>query len=255
MKKLANLCNKYISVIVFISLILLWEMFGRFEMLPKFILPTPVEIVSAFFGDITELFKNAKITLIEAFLGLGIGISLAFVMAVIMDMNDYIHRSIYPILVVTQTIPTIAIAPMLVLWMGYGILPKVVLVVITTLFPIIIGILNGFANCDADAINLLKLMNASKLQILYHVKLPQSLGYFFAGLRISISYAIIGAVVAEWLGGFEGLGVYMIRSKKAFSYDKMFAVIIFVSLLSLVFMKIVEILEKRFIHRRKNENN
>lgn len=259
MKKLTNLINKNISLIVFIILLAIWEILGKLNMLPRFILPTPSKIFFAFINDINELLKNSAITLMEAFIGIGVGIILAFILAIIMDMCDFIRRALYPILIVTQTIPTIAIAPILVLWLGYGILPKIVLVVITTLFPIIIGILNGFANCDKDSINLLRLMNASKLQILYHIKLPQSLGYFFAGLRISISYAIISAVVAEWLGGFEGLGVYMIRVKKAFSYDKMFAVIIFVSIISLILMKLVGLLENHFLNgkykRRRNEKN
>lgn len=223
-------------------------------MLPKFILPTPIEIITAFYSDIDELLKNSLITLYEAALGLLIGIAFSLILSIAMDMNKYLHKSIYPILIITQTIPTIAIAPILVLWLGYGILPKIVLVVITTLFPIVIGILKGFAACDKDTIKLLTLMNASKWQILYHVKLPNSLGYFFAGLRISVSYAIIGAVVAEWLGGFEGLGVYMIRVKKAFSYDKMFAVIIFVSVLSLLLIKLIGSLENKFLYRKGNKN-
>lgn len=251
--KFKNTLNKYTSPFVFIVLISIWEISGRLSLLPKFILPTPIQIISAFVNDFSELMKNSGITLLEAFIGLGIGIVLAFVLAIIMDMSEFINRALYPILIVTQTIPTIAIAPILVLWLGYGITPKIVLVIITTLFPIIIGILNGFANCDKDAVILLKLMGASKLQILCHVKLPQCLGYFFAGLRISISYAIIGAVVAEWLGGFEGLGVYMIRVKKAFSYDKMFAVIIFVSILSLTFMKLVALLENKYLYRGKQD--
>ncbi len=254
MKKLANILNKYISPIFFILILIIWETCGRFGLLPKFILPVPSAIIMAFINDINEIMRNTYITLIEAFMGLSIGILIAFFLAVIMDMSSIIHRALYPILIVTQTIPTIAIAPILVLWLGYGILPKVVLVVLTTLFPIIIGILNGFINCDKDSIQLLRLMNASKWQILYHVKLPESLGYFFAGLRISISYAIIGAVVAEWLGGFEGLGVYMIRVKKAFSYDKMFAVIVFVSVLSLLLMKLIGILEKKYNRGVNNEN-
>lgn len=246
MKRLKNIINKYISAFVFVIILVIWELAGVLDILPKFILPTPSKIVIAFFMDFNVLMENAKITLIEAFLGLAIGGLLAFVLAIIMDMNEYINRAIYPVLIVTQTIPTIAIAPMLVIWLGYGMLPKIVLVVLTTVFPIVIGILKGFTNCDKDSINLLRLMKASKWQILFHVKIPESLGYMFAGLRISISYAIIAAVVAEWLGGFEGLGVYMIRAKKAFAYDKMFSVIIFVSVLSLTCMKVMQIFERKY---------
>lgn len=213
-------------------------------MLPKFIIPTPLEIFNGFINDIDLIAFHSKVTLIEAFLGLGMGILIAVVLAILMDLFSTVYNIIYPFAIITQTIPTVAIAPILVLWFGYGIEPKILLVSITSVFPILVGILNGFKNCDQDSIKFLQLMNASKFQILWHVKLPSSLGYFFAGLKISVSYALIGAVVSEWLGGFEGLGVYMTRVRKAFSYDRMFAVIVFISILSLLLMKIVDLIQK-----------
>lgn len=217
---------------------------GNMGMLPKFIIPTPLEIINGFINDIELIGFHSKVTLIEAFLGLGIGILIAVVLAVLMDLFSTVYNIVYPFAIITQTIPTVAIAPILVLWFGYGIEPKILLVSITSVFPILVGILNGFKNCDQDSIKFLQLMNASKFQILWHVKLPSSLGYFFAGLKISVSYALIGAVVSEWLGGFEGLGVYMTRVRKAFSYDRMFAVIVFISILSLLLMKIVDLIQK-----------
>lgn len=198
----------------------------------------------ALIDDRANIWINARVTLIQAFIGLGIGIVLAFALAIIMDIIPWFHKALYPLLIVTQTIPTVAIAPILVLWLGYDMTPKIVLVVLTTLFPIIISILSGFAQCDQDAIQLLKLMGANRWQILQHVKLPASMTYFLSGLRVSVSYAFVSSVVAEWLGGFEGLGVYMIQTKRAFSYDKMFAVIVFISVLSLIFMAVVSIIEK-----------
>ena len=157
-------------------------------------------------------------------------------------------------MVVTQTIPTIAIAPLLVLWMGFGMAPKITLVVITTFFPIAIGLLNGFENVDPDAVNLMRSMGAGRLQIFRYVKLPNATASFFSGLRVSAAYAVVGAVVSEWLGGFEGLGVYMTRVKKAYAFDKMFAVILFISAISLVLMGIVVLLERAampWVHKKE----
>ena len=176
--------------------------------------------------------------------GLLIGVVLAFILAIGMDHTDWIRRAVYPYLVVSQTIPTVAIAPILVLWLGYGMLPKIVLVVLTTLFPIVINVLEGFASVDEDAVNLLELMGANYREILWHVKLPASLSYFFSGLKISVSYAFVGSVIAEWLGGFEGLGVYMIRAKNAFSYNNMFAAIVVISAVSLLLLGIVSLIER-----------
>ena len=196
--------------------------------------------VKAFIKDFPLLMLHTKVTLIEAFLGLGIGIILGFVMAVIMDKYDFAYKAIYPVLVITQTVPTVAIAPLLVLWLGYGILPKITLIVVTSFFPITVGLLDGFKATDKDALNLMKTMGATPFQNFVLLKIPSSMGYFFASLRISVSYSIIGAVVAEWLGGFEGLGVYMTRVRKSYSFDKMFAVIFFISIISLLLMYLVK---------------
>lgn len=162
-----------------------------------------------------------------------------------MDRFRFVRDSVYPLLILTQTIPTVAIAPLLVLWLGYGILPKVVLIVITCFFPMTIGLLSGFASADGDLINLMRAMGATKGQIFRYVKLPSSAEQFFSGLRISASYSVVGAVIAEWLGGFEGLGVYMMRVKKSYSFDKMFAVILLISIISLLLIKAVDLIKKR----------
>lgn len=197
----------------------------------------------AFINDFPLLMEHAKTTLTEAFFGLTIGTALGFIIAVIMDHFPIAFRSIYPMLVLTQTVPTVAIAPLLVLWLGYGLLPKVTLIVITTFFPIAIGLLDGFHSADQDALNLLKAMGANRIQCFIHIKLPSALSHFFAGLRISASYSVVGAVVAEWLGGFNGLGVYMTRVRKSYSFDKMFAVIFFISFISLLLMFSVSFLK------------
>lgn len=208
-------------------------------------LPSPVDVVKAFMKEFPVLMEHSVITLAEAFLGLALGTSLGFVMAVLMDQFEILYKAFYPITILTQTVPTVAIAPLLVLWFGYEMTPKVILIVITTFFPIAVGLLNGFKSVDGDAINLLRAMGAGRWQIFRHIKFPGALSQFFAGLRISASYAVVGAVISEWLGGFGGLGVYMTRVKQAFSFDKMFAVIFLISAISLLLMKGVDFLQKK----------
>lgn len=239
-KKFQNIIDKISPFIIIIIILILWQIMSVIGIIPKFMLPSPLAVVKAFIKDLPLLMLHTKVTLIEAFLGLGIGIILGFVMAVIMDKYDFAYKSIYPVLVITQTVPTVAIAPLLVLWLGYGILPKITLIVITSFFPITVGLLDGFKSTDKDALNLMKTMGATPFQNFVLLKIPSSMGYFFASLRISVSYSIIGAVVAEWLGGFEGLGVYMTRVRKSYSFDKMFAVIFFISIISLLLMYLVK---------------
>jgi len=244
-KRLQSITNKIWSISAIVFLIVIWQIVCSLGLVESFMLPSPVDVVKAFVEEFGELMLHLRVTLTEAVVGLIIGVLLGFIIAVVMDAWDGLYRAFYPIIVLTQTVPTVAIAPLLVLWFGYEMLPKVILVVMTTFFPIAVGLLNGFKSADADEIKLLKAMGASKLQIFEHIKFPGALGQFFAGLKISASYAVVGAVISEWLGGFEGLGVYMTRVKKAFAFDKMFAVIILISIISLLLMKLVEIMQKK----------
>ncbi|MBY4797281.1 ABC transporter permease [Collinsella sp. AGMB00827] len=207
-------------------------------------LPSPISVVGALVGDYELLLHHAMTTLVEAGIGLCAGVSLGFVAAIAMDHFEVLYRALNPLIVLTQTVPTVAIAPLLVLWFGYGMLPKIVLIVISTFFPITVGLLGGMRSVDSDEIDLMRSMGASEFEILRHVKLPAALPQFFSGLKISAAYALVGAVIAEWLGGFSGLGVYMTRVRKAYAFDRMFAVIILISALSLVLMRGVEILRR-----------
>ncbi|MCI9184797.1 MAG: ABC transporter permease [Lachnospiraceae bacterium] len=242
-KKSPNITNKLWSCSAVFLTLLLWQFATGVGIVDAFLLPSPLQVGKAFATEFPSLMEHSAITLSEAFIGLAIGILFGFIMAMAMDRFDFLYRAFYPLAILTQTVPTVAVAPLLVLWFGYGMTPKVVLIVITTFFPITIGLLTGFKSADPDAINLLRAMGASQGQIFRYIKLPGAMGHFFSGLRISSSYAVVGAVISEWLGGFGGLGVYMTRVKKAFSFDKMFAVIFLISAISLLFMHGVEKLQ------------
>lgn len=244
-RKLQSTTSKLWAGAAIAGLLVIWQLVTGIGLVEGYMLPSPMSVVKAFISEFPLLMKNAVVTLSEAFLGLFFGVSLGFVMAVLMDRFERVYQAFYPLVVLTQTIPTVAIAPLLVLWFGYEMTPKVILIVITTFFPITVGLLNGFRSADMDAINLLRSMGAGRFQIFCYIKFPGALGQFFSSLRISASYAVVGAVISEWLGGFSGLGVYMTRVKKAYSFDKMFAVIFLISAISLVLMWGVELLQKK----------
>ena len=243
-RKSQNITNKIWSVSAIVVILVVWQLASSLGFVDSFMLPSPIQVVQAFVKEFPTLMQHSFVTLTEAFLGLGLGILLGFVMAVLMDQFEGMYQAFYPLIVLTQTVPTVAIAPLLVLWFGYEMTPKVILIVITTFFPIAIGLLNGFRSADNDSIHLLRAMGADRWQIFRHIKLPGAMSQFFAGLRISASYAVVGAVISEWLGGFSGLGVYMTRVKQAFAFDKMFAVIFLISIISLLLMKGVDVLQK-----------
>lgn len=242
---LKSIKKQWVAVLFITIILVSWQLAYSLNLIARFMLPSPILIVKALVQDFDLMMHHARVTLVEAFLGLTIGILIGFIFAFLMDNSKFFYRGFYPIIVLTQTVPTVAIAPLLVLCLGYGITPKVVLVVLTTFFPITIGVFNGFQAVDEDQIRLMKTMGASPWQIYKHVKIPNALPFFYSGLRISASYALIGAVVSEWLGGFQGLGVYMTRVRKSMSYDKMLAVIFLISLLSLILMGFVDLLQKK----------
>ena len=242
-KRLQSITSKLPAAAALCLLILLWQFLYQSGAVPAYMLPSPIQVVKALFTDLPTILRHAVVTLQEAFYGLCIGVVLAFVMATLMDHFRILNKALYPIMIITQTIPTIAIAPLLVLWMGFYMAPKITLGVITTFFPITVGLLDGYKSVDKDSIDLMRAMGASKVQIFFHVKLPAALPQFFSGLKISASYAVVGAVISEWLGGFEGLGVYMTRVSKAYAFDKMFAVIIFIVIISLLLMFTVNLIK------------
>lgn len=245
-RKSQNTTSKtFWPIIAILILLAIWQILSGTGLIPKYLLPSPIDTIVAFVKDFPLLMEHAKITILEAIIGLGCGVLVGFFMAVIMDRFERLYQAFYPLIVITQTIPTVAIAPLLVLWFGYEMLPKVILIVIVTFFPITVSLLTGFRNADKDTVNLMRTMGATKMQIFWHVKFPGSLGQFFSSLRISASYAVVGAVISEWLGGFSGLGVYMTRVKKAFAFDKMFAVIFLISILSLLLMWLINVIQKK----------
>ena len=233
------------SVAAVAGLLILWQLFCTVGLVPSYMLPSPVQVLEAFFSELGALWQNSLITLQEAFIGLILGVSVGFLAAVLMDAFEVLYKAFYPLLILTQTIPSVAIAPLLVLWFGYEMTPKIILIVISTFFPVTVGLLDGFRSADKDAIGLLRSMGANKLQIFRYIKFPSALPQLFSGLRIAAAYSVVGAVISEWLGGFGGLGVYMTRVKKAFAFDKMFAVIFLISGISLALMALVEAAEKK----------
>ena len=164
------------------------------------------EILQSFVRDREFLWYHSWATLRVALLGLVLGVLIACIMAVLMDSLSWLNDLIYPMMVVVQTIPTIAIAPILVLWLGYGILPKIVLIILTTTFPIIVSILDGFRHCDKDMLTLFSLMRANPWQILWHFKIPVSPALLLCRYLGSVSpTSFITTVVSEWLGALKDL--------------------------------------------------
>lgn len=252
-KKAVRIIAPVVAVVLFLTI---WQMACTFELVPTFMLPSPIEVLSSLVEDAALISDHALTTIVEALIGLICGIIFGFLVAVAMERFYVMDAALSPIVTISQTIPIVAIAPLLVLWFGYDMLPKILLVALTTFFPITVSLSSGFKSVGKDEIDLLRTMGASRFQIFRYAKLPMAAQSFFSGLRISATYAVVAAVVAEWLGGFQGLGVFMTRVRKSYDYEAMFAAIIVISLVSLLFMGVSKLLEKACMpweRRRKQD--
>ncbi|MFL0250422.1 ABC transporter permease [Clostridium neuense] len=245
---MANIKNKLYPIITLVAALLLWQVIVDVKNVPAYIIPSPTSIVKTLISDFKVIMDNTKVTIYESIVGFGISIILSFVLAVLMDSFKIVRKSLYPILVISQTIPTIAIAPLFIIWFGFGPMPKIIVVIITCFFPIVISLIDGFEKVDRDYINLFRTMKASRLQTFYHLKLPYAMVNLFSGLKIAATYMVMASVIGEWLGGDSGIGVYMVRAKSAYALDKVFAAIIVIVLISIIIIYIIDFISKRLIH-------
>jgi ABC-type nitrate/sulfonate/bicarbonate transport system permease component len=246
MKKLKNtVINKktFFPLISIFFLLVLWETIVRIYHIAPWILPSPSLILISLYQQKTILWMHTKITLLETSIGFIIAIILSFFLAFLMDSILWIKKSLYPLLVITQTIPIITIAPLLVIWFGYDLAPKIFVVILVCFFPITINLLQGLESADPETISLLKIMGANRFQMFHYIKLPSALPGIFSGLKISATYSIMGAVIGEWLGAKSGLGEYMRRSMRSFSVANTFASILVITILSFVFLAIIQGIE------------
>ena len=246
--------KKHQSAIITVAVaLILWEGLVWIFQPSRWILPPPTMIVEALINDRNVILSNAWVTLYEAILGFGVAIVLSVILAFFIDYFSAIKKGIYPILVASQTIPIFAIAPLLFIWFGFGILPKVMIVALIDFFPIVINLTDGLNSADKGLIKLLKSMNASKWQIFKKVKFPSALPYFFSGLRIAATYSVMGAVIGEWIIASEGLGLYIKNTFNSFLTDQVFAGIIVIVLISIMLDSFIVFLESKIIPWNKSE--
>ncbi len=234
--------KKYLpSIMFFVLLLIIWEWVVKYFEIKEYILPSPSAVGSSLINKKVLLWDHGLQTIYEAFLGFLLAIGAGLVLSVAMGLSPGVKRTIYPLMVVSQTIPIVAIAPLFIIWFGYVMMPKVVTVVLICFFPITLSLVEGLSTVDEDMVRLLTAMGASPWQVFRKVKFPGAMPSFFAGLKISATYSVMGAIIGEWLGASKGLGIYMTRSMKSFLTDQLFAAIAVVSILSLLFFAVVEI--------------
>ncbi len=247
MKRFRNTDNPFYPAIAFIGFIVIWEIVTKANNIKEYILPSPSAILNEFVKSGDLLLHHSLTTLTEAVLGFVLGIILAVLLSLIMSSLKLFRNIFYPFMVLSQTVPIIAIAPVISIWFGIGIVSKLIICVLVVFFPVALNLTEGLNSYDKDLEELLKCMNASKLQIFTKLKLPTAMVYFFSGLKIAAAYAVMGAVMSEWTGAESGLGIFLTRSMKSFKTAAMFADIVLISAFSILLFVIISMIEKKVI--------
>lgn len=227
------------------SLFVAWEMWVRIADLPDYLLPAPSEIVRQLVTSWSAgLDTDTLVTATEAIIGFTGGCLLGFVLAIAITYSKVLERMIYPIIVSSQATPKIALAPLFVVWLGFGMTPKVMITILLVFFPIVITTAQGLKSVDPSLLELLRSVSASKWQIFKKVRLPHALPYIVSGMKIAITLAVIGAVVGEWVGANEGLGYRILYAKSQLQTTLTFAAIAILVLMGIALFLTVSIVGK-----------
>lgn len=224
-----------------------WEAYVRLAGVSPVVLPGPLRILEALWTYRADAVRHTIPTLIETVVGFAVAVVLAICAAAAMDRAPGVRRAVEPILVTSQTIPIVALAPLFLLWFGFGLAPKVLVVVLVTFFPIVVALLDGLRSAPPEASELMRSYGASDGQAFRKLRWPTALPGLFTGLRISVVYAVIGAVFGEYVGAREGLGIWMQLSQNSFRTDLVFAAVVVTSALSLVLYAGVGVLRRLVI--------
>ena len=244
--------NAWPPALVFAVLLLAWDLAAN-AVHASLSLPGPWLVVSATWRDRADLAPAIWTTTGEALLGIATAIVSAVILAVAVDWSRAVRRSVYPLMVASQTIPLIALAPLVIIWFGFGPAPKVVLVALFTFFAIAVGLIQGLASTDVETMNVLRTMGATRRQLLWRVRLPSALPQFFTGLKVGVTFSYVAAIFAEYVGSTQGLGEYMKTASGYFNTDLVFGAVIVTARLTLILFALVSALERAVIRWRPRE--
>lgn len=247
--------NGWRPLVVLLLLLIGWEITVKAFSVPDWLLPAPTQIfiegINDWSGYNSHIFSTIRLSL----LGLVIGSSIGILGATLLHLIPFMRETLYPLLILSQNVPVIVLAPLLIIWFGFGLLPKIIVITLVCFFPITVAALDGFKQTAPDLKHYMTMAGATKWQLFWKLELPYALPSLFSGLKISATYSVMGAVISEWLGAKSGLGVYMTFASSSFRTDRVFISIFWIMLLSYIFFSGIKLLERYFVRwQYKGEN-
>jgi NitT/TauT family transport system permease protein len=233
-----------------LSILLLWQFLVPALGVPPFIVPTPAKVVAKLGTDAGLLLTNALPTAIESLLGFLLGNGIAVLLAVLFVYSRYVRAAYFPVVLVFNTIPILALAPIIVLIFGLGMLPKIVIAAVICFFPTLVNMIRGLEMPTRNEVELFRVLSASAFETFWRLRVPRSLPLLFTSLKIAATTSVIGAIVGEWIGANQGLGALIIQSTFNYQTDRLYAAVFVSSFLGLLFFAVVATVERLVMHRR-----
>ena len=221
-----------------------WELVVRAAAVPDYLFPAPTAVASSLGSDAGLLGKATLVTVREVLLGYLLAVVLALLLAVVLHFSVALRRALLPLLVLSQTVPTVVLAPVLAILLGYGIEPKLVVVAIVCFFPVVVNAVDGLRSSDAELVRMMRTLHGSRRAIFRRVEFPGALPAIFSGARIAATYAAVGAVFGEWAGSSSGLGFVMLQAQPALDTARIFAAVLILSVIALALYVLVTLTER-----------
>lgn len=234
-------------ITVLLLILIIWEGAVRLFQTPSWLLPAPSLIIKEAIQGYDRYVPHLESTIMLAITGFIIGCSVGVLVAVLLHLLPGVQQAVYPLLILSQNVPIIVLAPLLVIWFGFGWLPKLIVITLVCFFPVTIAALGGFRHTPTEMKQYLLMAGASKTQIFTKLEWPHSLPSLFSGFKISATYSVMGAVISEWLGAKMGIGVYMTLASSSFRTDRVFVAIFIIMILSMLFFAFITLAEKWFV--------
>jgi len=232
--------------LVITALVIGWQAAVDLSGVEKWHVPSPIDVAQESMKSYPQVLAHTWITVKVMLTGTAIGIAIGIAGALLLHISPFLNRAFYPLMILSQNIPIIVLSMLLIFWFGFGLTPKIVIIVLVCFFPVLVATMNGLAQADRAMRSYMLMTGASRLQLLLKLELPYSLPYLFAGVKIAATYSVMGAVIAEWVGGSQGIGKYMMMSYASFRMDRVFVSVIVIIVLSLLMVGLSRLLEWRF---------
>jgi len=237
--------SKFVTpFIVFLSILLIWEILVNVWNIPNYLLPNPTSIIHGLLYRLPFLLPHIQVTFIESFSGFVIGSLFGFILAVLFVFSSTLEKAIYPYAIALKSVPIVAIAPMLVIWFGNELLPKIIISAIISFFPVVVNVAKGLKSVENEALDLFNSLSANKTQIFLKLQIYNSIPFLFSALKISATLSVIGAIVGEFAGSDKGLGFFILISSRRLETVDMFIGIILASLMGIFYFYIISFLER-----------